>query len=103
MIQVAAKSRTSNPNVHWAKWFRMREAEQSIQYGVACSKGSDGGLHLSCCEFDSHRLHQVQRGTQSGCCKASLQPSISSPPFLRVSVVIGNMLASKAMRSGFES
>lgn len=34
-------------------------------YGVACTKGGEGGLHLSCGGFDSHRLHQFSRAISS--------------------------------------
>ena len=36
-----------------------RGRKLTVAFGVACAKGGEGGLHLSCGEFDSHRLHQI--------------------------------------------
>ncbi len=44
----------------------------SHKIGGACTDGSEGGLHLSCCEFDSHRLHQFM-GIPSGYQRSQLR------------------------------
>lgn len=31
----------------------------TVAFGVACAKGGEGGLHLSCGQFDSDRLHKI--------------------------------------------